>query len=90
MNDKQRIKLLAGLIENCPTASFHFNDDDAIEEAGGPPVGFTIRVEGVCDPISVTGSSFRAAVDKLARAMKKDGKYESVTDRPQGPFASFP
>ena len=67
-------------MKNCPTASFHFNDDPDVEfsDGGMMPVGYTIRVEGVCDPIRATAPTFRKAVDKLKRAMKEDSEFEEI------------
>jgi hypothetical protein len=76
MNDKQRIEFLSGLVKNCPTASFHHNEDVGMTFPDGSsmPVGFTILVEGVCDPVRVTASTFRKCVDALRREMGDSGE----------------
>jgi hypothetical protein len=76
MNDKQRIEFLAGLVKNCPTASFHFNGDHDMTFPDGTemPLGFTIRVEGVCDPVRVTASTFRKCVDAVRSNLGDSGE----------------
>lgn len=76
MNDKQRIEFLAGLLKNCPTASFHHNGDHDMTFPDGEamPVGFTIRVEGVCDPVRVTASTFRKCIDGVRRSLGDSGE----------------
>lgn len=76
MNDKQRIEFLAGLVKNCPTASFHFNNEWRPADADAPamPVGFTIRVLGVCDPMQASGRTFRKCVDALRRKSGDSGE----------------
>jgi hypothetical protein len=70
--ENDRLTFLADLIRHCPSASFHHNDDDAIEEAGGPPVGFTIRVDESCMPeVKATAPTFREAIDKFKCAMER-------------------
>ncbi len=76
MNDKKRIEFLAGLVKNCPTTSFHFNTDwqPASTDFPAMPVGFTIRVLGVCDPVQASGKTFRKCVDSLRRQMGDSGE----------------
>lgn len=74
-NDRDRLTFIAGLIKACPTASFHYNDDPDVHFPDGTalmPVGFTIRVEGVCDPVRATAPTFRKCVDSLREKMKTD------------------
>lgn len=67
-NDRDRVLFIGNLLKNCPDVSFHFNDDVTLEEVGGPPVGYTIRVGGH-DEVKATASSFRKCVDSMRAKM---------------------
>lgn len=66
--DAARLQQIADIVKNCPDVSFHFNDDATLEEVGGPPVGFTIRVGGH-DEVQATATTFRKCVDSLHRKL---------------------
>lgn len=73
--DHARMDFLHSLMKHCPTASFHFNDDPDVvfPDSSTMPVGFTIRVEEVEEPVRATGATFRSAVDKLMLKMGRLG-----------------
>lgn len=63
--DRERLTWLQDLVKHCPTASFHFNKDPDVEFPDGDPmpVGFTLLVVDVEEPVQVTAPTFRKLID---------------------------
>ena len=79
--DRQRLNFLAELMK-LPTASIHFNDDAAIEEVGGAPVGYTIRLDASCKPaVQITAATFRGVIDKAKKELARANNVKSRKPR---------
>lgn len=79
-SDVDRLKFASELVK-LPTASFHFQDDEAMAEEAGMPMGYTVRIDESCrEAIQVSADTFAAALDKVrARLAEERDEFEDGT-----------